>query len=244
MQEVAESVKADSSTTIQVDSRTMIQVRDLRKVYKTAAGEVEALKGIDWRIDRGEAVILMGPSGCGKSTLMNLIGAMDRPSSGTVTVDGHDVSAMGEREVENYRLRKVGFIFQFFNLIPTLSAVENLELPMIIAGLEKAQRRERAQELLAAVGLAEKGHKRPEELSGGEQQRVAICLALVNDPELILADEPTGNLDGRNLEIITELLISLSSERGKTVIVTSHDPKVVSAFPKVYKMRDGMFEPS
>jgi putative ABC transport system ATP-binding protein len=149
---------------------------------------------------------------------------------------------MTERQAEVYRLTKVGFIFQFFNLVPSLSASENLELPMLLADKPKEERRHRCQELLAAFGLEGKGHKRPEELSGGEQQRVAVCLALVNDPDLILADEPTGNLDVANMEVISNLLISLARDRGKTVIVTTHDQKMGSAFPKVFRMRDGRFE--
>ncbi len=150
---------------------------------------------------------------------------------------------MTERQLEQYRLRKVGFVFQFFNLIPSLSAIENLELPMLIAGIPAEERaRSRAETLLETVGLREKGFKRPEELSGGEQQRVAVCLALVNDPPIILADEPTGNLDSANAKIIADLLIDLAQERGKTVIVASHDPKVVEAFPRVYHMRDGVIQ--
>jgi putative ABC transport system ATP-binding protein len=192
-------------------------------------------------VNSGEALALMGPSGCGKTTLLNLIGSMDRATQGTIVVDGQDLTKMTERQAELYRLKKVGFVFQFFNLVPSLSALENLQLPMIIAGLPKNERAQRAQELLEMVGLGQKGHKRPEELSGGEQQRVSVCLALVNDPDIILADEPTGNLDVSNMEIITNLLISLK-DRGKTVIVASHDQQMVKAFPKVYRMRDGRFE--
>jgi putative ABC transport system ATP-binding protein len=225
-----------------VPTDVIIRAENVNKIYQTAAGEVHALKSINWEVKRGEAIALMGPSGCGKTTLLNLIGSMDRPSSGGVFVDGRDITQMSEREAEAYRLRKVGFIFQFFNLIPTLSAMENLEMPMIIAGVDKKARKERAEQLLDTVGLLAKGHKRPEELSGGEQQRVATCIALVNDPDIVLADEPTGNLDAVNLGIISRMLVSLATERGKTVIVTSHDPVVVGAFPKSFRMRDGNFE--
>ena len=223
-------------------SNKMIEVEDVEKSYHTAAGEVHALKKISWQIDRGEAIAIMGPSGCGKTTLLNLIGSMDHASSGRITVDGQDVNRMSERQAELYRLKKVGFIFQFFNLVPSLTALDNLELPMILAGIPREQRLEKAHELLSKVGLEEKGHKRPEELSGGEQQRVAICLALVNDPDLILADEPTGNLDVSNMEIITNLLISLAKEQGKTVIVATHDQKMADTFPHTFRMRDGKFE--
>lgn len=224
------------------ENQTMISVNNVVKKYMTAAGEVHALKQISWQVGRGEAIALMGPSGCGKTTLLNLIGSMDRASDGSIVVDGQDVTRMSERQAENYRLKKVGFIFQFFNLVPSLSAIENLELPMILAEVPKPQRLDKAQKLLQMVGLGEKGHKRPEELSGGEQQRVAICLALVNDPDVILADEPTGNLDVANMEIITRLLISLAKEQGKTVIVATHDQKMADTFPNIYRMRDGKFE--
>lgn len=218
-----------------------VRLEGVGKTYNTAAGDVTALRDISWSVPAGSAVAIMGPSGCGKTTLLNMLGGMDRPTGGQIWVADTDVTGMTERALESYRLRQVGFVFQFFNLIPSLSALENLELPMVLAGIPHDQRRGRATSLLATVGLVEKGHKRPDELSGGEQQRVAICLALVNDPPLILADEPTGNLDSANVEIITNLLVSLSTKRGKTVIVSCHDPKVVEAFPKVYRMRDGVF---
>ena len=219
-----------------------VRTEGLTKRYRTAAGDVEALRGISWEAAPGQPVALMGPSGCGKTTLLNLLGGMDRPTAGSVIVDGQDITRYSERQLEEYRLRKVGVIFQFFNLVPTLSAIENLELPMLIARVGRAERLERIGNLLEMVGLGDKGHKRPEELSGGEQQRVAVCLALVNDPALIIADEPTGNLDTQNLETITNLLLSLATQYGKTVVVASHDPKVVEAFPVVHRMRDGQFE--
>jgi putative ABC transport system ATP-binding protein len=222
-------------------AKVIIELNNVVKSYRTAAGEVEALRRVSWKVNSGEALALMGPSGCGKTTLLNLIGSMDRATQGSIVVDGQDLTKMTERQAELYRLKKVGFVFQFFNLVPSLSALENLELPMIIAGLPKSERSQRAQQLLEMVGLGQKGHKRPEELSGGEQQRVSVCLALVNDPDIILADEPTGNLDVPNMEIITNLLLSLK-DRGKTVIVASHDQQMVKAFPKVYRMRDGRFE--
>lgn len=223
-------------------TKVMIELTDVVKSYRTAAGEVQALENINWQVHAGEALAIMGPSGCGKTTLLNLFGSMDRATRGTIVVDGQDLTRMTERQAELYRLKKVGFIFQFFNLVPSLSALENLELPMVIAGVPKQARAARAQQLLEMVGLGSKGHKRPEQLSGGEQQRVSVCLALVNDPDIILADEPTGNLDLANMEIITNLLISLVKDQGKVVIVASHDQQMVKAFPKVYRMRDGRFE--
>jgi putative ABC transport system ATP-binding protein len=221
-------------------TKTAARLENVSKVYDTAAAQIVALKSLSWEVGEGEAVALMGPSGCGKTTVLNLLGGMDRPSGGAIWVDGADVATMGERQLEQYRLRKVGFVFQFFNLIPSLSAIENLELPMLIAGTPPGERRRRAEELLETVGLREKGFKRPEELSGGEQQRVAVCIALVNDPAIILADEPTGNLDSANAKIISSLLVELAAKRGKTVVVASHDPKVVETFPRVYHMRDGV----
>jgi putative ABC transport system ATP-binding protein len=212
------------------------------KVYETAAAKITALEEMSWEVKPGEAVALMGPSGCGKTTILNLLGGMDRPTSGEIWVNGDNVARMTERQLEYYRLRNVGFVFQFLNLIPSLSAIENLELPMLIAGIPPNERRARAETLLGTVGLKEKAFKRPEELSGGEQQRVAVCLALVNDPPLILADEPTGNLDSNNARVIAGMLIDLAKTRGKTVIMASHDPQVVQHFQRVYHMRDGAIE--
>jgi putative ABC transport system ATP-binding protein len=218
-----------------------IDVSGLHKTYKTAAEEVRAVHGLDWKVEPGRAFAIIGPSGCGKTTLLNLLGGMDRPSAGRIVVDGEELSQASERALERYRLLKVGFVFQFFNLIPTLTAVENLELPMMVAGMDPARRTERGARLLEMVGLGAKGQKRPEELSGGEQQRVAVALALANDPALILADEPTGNLDSNTTEVIAKLLVSLAADHGKTVIMSSHDPKAVGYFPAVHSMRDGAF---
>ncbi|HWH77447.1 MAG TPA: ABC transporter ATP-binding protein, partial [Candidatus Binatus sp.] len=171
-----------------------VNVNQLTKSYETSAEQVRALKGVDWRIAPGEAVALMGPSGCGKTTLLNILGGVDHATGGNVQVGDLKLMSLSERDLEKYRLHRVGFVFQFFNLIPTLTAIENLELPMLIAGVGPAERKQRTQGLLDMVGLGVKGHKRPEELSGGEQQRVAVALSLANDPALILADEPTGNL--------------------------------------------------
>lgn len=218
-----------------------VRASGLSKNYHTAAEEIHALREVDWDVEPGQAVAIMGPSGCGKTTLLNLIGGVDRPSSGQVVVDGLDLNQATERMLETYRLGKVGFIFQLFNLIPSMTAFENLELPMIILGMPASERLTRAEKLLSMVGIGSKAHKRPEELSGGEQQRVAIALALANDPALILADEPTGNLDAENSVAISKLLRSLSTDHGKTVVLVSHDPKVVEQFPSISTMRDGQF---
>jgi len=219
----------------------IVKVSELTKLYRTSAEEVRALKGIEWEVAPGEAVAIMGPSGCGKTTLLNLLGGVDHPSGGKIHVGDRQITSLSERELERYRLLKVGFVFQFFNLIPTLTAMENLELPMLIAGTPAAERQRRCAGLLGLVGLGEKIHKRPEELSGGEQQRVAVALALANDPALILADEPTGNLDTENTTAIAGLFASLAEHYGKTVIMASHDPKAVEQFGKIYHMRDGRF---
>ena len=218
-----------------------VKVSALTKSYETAAEQVRALKGIEWQIGPGEAVALMGPSGCGKTTLLNILGGVDHATGGEILVGDQKLTSLSERELEKYRLHKVGFVFQFFNLIPTLTALENLELPMLIAGVEPAERKKRSDRLLQMVGLGDKGHKRPEELSGGEQQRVAVALSLANDPSVILADEPTGNLDTENTKTISALFLSLAERYGKTVIMASHDPKAVEQFKKVYNMRDGNF---
>jgi putative ABC transport system ATP-binding protein len=218
-----------------------VTVSGLTKVYKTSAEEVRALKGIEWEVGPGEAVAIMGPSGCGKTTLLNLLGGVDHPSQGQIHVGDQRLTSLSERELERYRLLRVGFVFQFFNLIPTLTALENLDLPMLIAGIPPQERQKRCEGLLQMVGLGEKLHKRPEELSGGEQQRVAVALALANDPSLILADEPTGNLDTENTATIAALFVSLAESYGKTVIMASHDPKAVEQFKRVYHMRDGKF---
>jgi len=218
-----------------------IRIERVSKRYRTAAEEVHALRESSWQVRKGQAVAIMGPSGCGKTTLLNLLAGVDRPSTGRILVEGDDLAAMSERALEKHRLLRVGFVFQFFNLIPSITASENLELPMVMAGVREPECRARATALLGLVGLEAKGQKRPEELSGGEQQRVAIALALANDPPLILADEPTGNLDSTNAAAIAELLQSLAVQHGKTVIMVSHDAKTVEVFPTVHTMRDGVF---
>jgi len=218
-----------------------VTVKGLSKCYQMAAEEVHALRESSWEVRTGQAVAIMGPSGCGKTTLLNLLGGVDRPTTGTIVIDGQDLTQMNERALEKHRLLKVGFVFQFFNLIPSITAIENMELPMVMAGVPESASRERARRLLGLVGLEAKGDKRPEELSGGEQQRVAVALALANDPSLILADEPTGNLDSTNATVIARLLRSLATDYGKTVVMVSHDPKTVEVFPEVHSMRDGRF---
>lgn len=221
-----------------------VKISGLSKRYRTAAEEIHALRSVDFEIPPGAAVAIMGPSGCGKTTLLNLLGGVDRPSDGKIQVDGLELTQISERELERYRLLKVGFVFQLFNLIPSMTAYENLELPLIAAAAPESSCGPRIRGLLSMVGLEEKAHKRPGELSGGEQQRVAVAVALANDPALILADEPTGNLDSANASAVARLLRSLAVDYGKTVVMVSHDPKVVAEFPDPRSMRDGRFTAS
>ncbi|MBI3077718.1 MAG: ABC transporter ATP-binding protein [Deltaproteobacteria bacterium] len=200
--------------------------------------------GVDLEVGQGSGVAVMGPSGCGKTTLLNLVGGIDRASQGRVLVDGTDVTALPERALEQYRLRKVGFIFQMFNLIPSLTALGNLEIPMAIAGRSRDERKARGLALLSLMGIGHKADTYPDQLSGGEQQRVAIALALVNDPPLILADEPTGNLDRSNTEMIAGLLAALAAEHGKTVLMATHDQRAAAKAQLTYWMEDGRLRPT
>ena len=215
-----------------------VDVKGLHKNYRMGPEEVHALRETDWQIDKGQAVAIMGPSGCGKTTLLNLLGGVDRPSGGTIKIDSDDLTAMNERMLEKHRLLHVGFVFQFFNLIPSITAIENLELPMVMAGVPDKECHERARTLLGMVGLEAKGQKRPEELSGGEQQRVAIALALANDPALILADEPTGNLDTAHGEEVMRMLRQLNQE-GSTIVMVTHSPAHADFASREVNMLDG-----
>jgi putative ABC transport system ATP-binding protein len=219
----------------------VIEARDLTKVYKMGDVEVNALNGLSVQITRGEAISIMGPSGSGKSTLMNIIGCLDRPTSGDYFLDGEKASAMKDDQLASIRNRKVGFVFQSFNLLNRASALSNVELPMRYAGVSSG-RKDRARQALESVGLGDRIHHRPSELSGGQQQRVAIARALVNDPAIILADEPTGNLDSRSGEEIMRLLLNLNQERGTTLIIVTHDPKVAAQTQRSIHILDGKVE--
>jgi putative ABC transport system ATP-binding protein len=216
-----------------------VKVENVEKVYLLGENQVQALKGVSMELNKGEFIALMGPSGSGKTTLLNLIGALDKPSKGNVYIDGKDIAALKEKELNDLRRRTIGFIFQFYNLIPVLSAFENVELPMLIAGIPKKEREERALQLLDIVGLAKRSDHRPDELSGGEQQRVAIVRALSNKPSVVLADEPTGDLDTKTGTEIMQVLRDLSHREGATVIVVTHDPIVANLTSKIFEMRDG-----
>jgi putative ABC transport system ATP-binding protein len=217
---------------------SLLTVRDLRRDYRLGGEEVHAVRGLTFDIGEGEYVAIVGPSGCGKSTLLNLIGVIDRPSGGTVAIRGRDVSTMSDREATLFRLHNVGFVFQRFYLMPTLTARENVELPMAEAKVPRAERAARARELLRYVGLEARERHRPSQLSGGEQQRVAIARALANRPALLLADEPTGELDARTGREIIRLFERLNAD-GTTIVVVTHDEELASAARRVIHMRDG-----
>jgi putative ABC transport system ATP-binding protein len=203
----------------------MVDVRDVRKVYRRDAEEITVLDGMSLQVPPGEFVALMGPSGSGKTTLLNLIAGIDRPTSGSVTVAGTDVARLSESDLARWRSRHVGFIFQFYNLIPVLTALENVELPLLLTRLGKRERRERALTALRVVGLADRSRHYPRQLSGGQEQRVAIARAIVGDPSVLVADEPTGDLDAKSAEEILALLESLNRDFHKTIVMVTHDPR-------------------
>lgn len=217
----------------------LIKLVGVTKIYKMGEVQVPALRGLDLDVERGEFVSVIGPSGSGKSTLMNIIGCLDTPTEGKVMVDGKNTQDLTESQLADLRGKKIGFVFQTFNLISTLTALENVELPMIFQGITKQDRLEKAKELLIHVGLEGRLHHRPAELSGGEQQRVAIARALVNDPQTILTDEPTGNLDSDSGDKILQVLKELNHDKNKTIVLVSHDPEAVKYAQRVVRIKDG-----
>jgi len=219
-----------------------IETVDLKKTYLMGLVKVHALRGVNLKIRHGEAVSIVGPSGSGKSTLLNMLGALDTPTSGKILIDGKDITRLGERALARFRNRKIGFIFQSYNLIDRSKVTKNVELPAIVAGMPKKTRDERVHELLDLVGLGDKADRKPNALSGGEQQRVAIARALINDPAFILADEPTGNLDSKTGEEIQNLLIRVNQEKNATIVIVTHNVELAERTGRILHLRDGVVE--
>ncbi len=220
----------------------ILELRELSKTYTLGTIKIQALGGVDLEVKRAEFVAVMGASGSGKTTLLNLIGTLDTPTEGTVILDGENLSKLREPDKDRIRRHKIGFIYQFYNLIPVLSARENIELPMEFANVQREKRQERVDQLLKMVGLSDRADHRPDELSGGEQQRVAIARALANHPSLILADEPTGDLDTKTGQEVIGKLKDLCKEEGVTVIMVTHDPAAAAYADRIVQMRDGKIE--
>ena len=217
-----------------------IKISQLKKVYGVGESTVEALRGIDLKIDDSEFVAIMGPSGCGKSTLLHLIGVLQSPSQGCIEIDGKSIEGLSDDERTRIRRQDIGFIFQFFNLIPILSALENVALPLVLDGVSQAQANEKAKAWLERVGLSNRMNHLPSQLSGGQQQRVAVARALAHDPSFILADEPTGNLDSKSAEEITALLRDVSEKWKKTIVMVTHDPRMSSYANRIVHLKDGI----
>lgn len=217
----------------------MIKLENISKEYRMGEEIIHAVSGVSMEIREGEFVALVGPSGSGKSTMMHLIGGLDTPTSGRVIVDGQNLSSASDKELSRYRNEKIGFVFQAFNLHPTYTATENVALPLIFSGIGQSNRMKMAAEALDIVGLAERASHRPNQLSGGERQRVSIARALVTQPKILLADEPTGNLDSKNGKHVMELLSQLNKEKGITLIIVTHDMEIAKEAGRIIKMRDG-----
>jgi len=235
------NINSNASQAINPSNGWVIQAENLTKVYKMGQVQVHALNGLSLKIARGEIVAIMGPSGSGKSTLMNIIGCLDRPTSGEYFLDGEPVSRLTDDQLATIRNHKVGFVFQSFNLLSRATALANVELPIRYSGAVSG-RKDKARSALESVGLADRIHHRPNELSGGQQQRVAIARALVNDPAIILADEPTGNLDTKSGQEIMELLLNLNREHGTTLIIVTHAADIAAHSQRIIRIRDGVVE--
>ncbi|MCI4326395.1 MAG: ABC transporter ATP-binding protein [Thermoplasmata archaeon] len=222
-------------------SDIVVEGRDVWKTYGAGETAVNALKGVNVQVHRGDMVAIMGPSGCGKTTLLNCFSGLDDITRGTVTLEGVNVHSMKDRDRSNYRAKRTGFVFQSYNLLPILSAVENTELPLLIAGVPQKEARARATKILTDLGLGDRGHHRPSELSGGQQQRVSLARALVGQPAIVWADEPTGNLDEEGSQQVTDLLRQLNHDYHQTIVIVTHDPQVASRCDRTLRMRDGVF---
>lgn len=219
-----------------------IETFDLKKVYVMGKVKVPALRGVSLKVKRGEIVSIVGPSGSGKSTLLNLLGALDKPTGGRILIDGVDITRLKESALSKFRNRKIGFVFQSYNLINRSTVAKNVEMPAIVRGMPRKVRKKRVRELLEMVGLSDKMYRKPTELSGGEQQRVAIARALINDPAFILADEPTGNLDSRTGEEIGNLLLKINKERRATIVIVTHNLELAEKAQRILYLRDGVIE--
>ena len=228
-----------SGSDLAADRELLYRLRGVEKRYSLGATTVEALRGVDLEVRPGEMVTIAGPSGSGKTTLLNLLGGLDSPDAGTVELEGRDLGGIGEGRRTRVRRERLGFVFQTFNLIPVLTAIENVEYPLLIAGVSRRQGRERAEAALADVGLADRARHRPDELSGGQRQRVAIARALVHRPAAVLADEPTGNLDSETGGSILELMEEINARRGTTFLVATHDSRIIGRLPRRIVLRDG-----
>ncbi|MCA9844384.1 MAG: ABC transporter ATP-binding protein [Dehalococcoidia bacterium] len=218
----------------------VIEAIDVHKTYNTGTVQVHALKGVDLRARKGEMVAIMGPSGCGKTTLLNCLSGLDEIDAGTVTIAGTDISKMADDRKTDFRARQMGFIFQTYNLLPVLSAAENVELPLIVSGVRPREARQRAMAALETVGLGDRGNQRPNQLSGGQRQRVTVARALVNRPSIIWADEPTGALDSATAKEIMDLIVDLNEQEHQTTILVTHDPKVAARCHRTIHMADGL----
>jgi len=220
----------------------ILEAHDVKKSYRLGGIPVPALSGVSFNVMRGEFLTIFGPSGSGKSTLLHLLGGLDRPDAGEILIDGTNILELGDNDLAQLRLTKIGFVFQFFNLLPRLTALKNVELPLVIAGLSEKETFERAREMLKFVGLETREKHKPHELSGGEQQRVAIARALITNPAIILADEPTGNLDAKTGREIVQLMKNLNKERKQTFIVVTHDPRIAQEAHRTVHLKDGLIE--
>ncbi len=218
----------------------LIDISGIRKDYTLGKTTIHALRGLDFSIEPGDFIALMGPSGCGKSTLLNLIGCIDMPTGGSVTLEGRDLSRLSDNQLAEIRLRKIGFIFQSFNLIPVLTIAQNIEFPLILARMPRKERRLRVREVIGMVGLADYSAHKPDELSGGQRQRVAIARALVNRPSIVIADEPTANLDSENGDVILTAMRDLNRQHGVTLIFSTHNPDTGRYARRIMRLRDGM----
>jgi putative ABC transport system ATP-binding protein len=233
---------AEHSMGADTEQGPIIEARELRKVYDSGKVQVEALKGVSLSVGEGEMVAIMGPSGCGKTTLLNSVSGLDDITSGEVLIAGEPIGSMSDRRRTRFRAEKMGFIFQSYNLMPVLSAVENVELPLLVAGAKPRDARRKALEALELVGLADQAKKRPNEMSGGQQQRVTVARSFVNEPTIVWADEPTGALDSETSKEIMDLLVRLNEEQGQTFVLVTHDAAVARRAHRTVKMRDGLIE--